>query len=320
MSHEHLSIQGLPEEVGNDRNVQKVSQKMEYGQALQRLVDPNNYLGEVSRKISRENVYPIFYSNHNQHLNIAGMRKVYQSLSSRPKDLYVAIAYSLVNGGQNAQIINFARGLMPTLGEERTHLVPLARPKDIISLREEQGKEEAKKALRSSVYNRQLINKTLNEDAGLILFPEATTEGAVKDKKGKRRGMIKVEGNFVEDFVKEASEIERQLLFVPIGMVDTNRIVEPRTSRPHLRAAFEIGKEKVADALGVDFGPIKEIASIVVGEPFYPDEIDNRNFNFDLMSKVAELLPEEARGFYGESGSLEEHELVAGKSRRLFEY
>lgn len=307
---EHLQISGLPEVLESNP---KVEERLEYAQKLQELVDPQNHLGEVSNAIS-DGAYPIFYSNHNHHLNIAGMRMVYQSLKIRPKDLHVAVSYTLLNFGQEAKLVKFARGIMSLLELDSVHLVPVARKKDIRLIKNDQGITEAKKALRATESNLNFIYSTLSHNAGFIFFPETTTTGAVKGESGKRPGMINVDNSMFGDFIKRAEGSNRELIFVPIGMSGTNRIIEPRISTPHKRALFEISKDKVGAYLGVDLGEIKPLAKVIVGEPFGVYDIweegvgslqdqkfvfNNREeLNMFMMKRVAELLSEEERGVY----------------------
>lgn len=297
MSCERPKILGIPE--GLVRNP-GVEQRMEYAHMFQELVDPDDNLSMVSAYID-EGAYPVFYSNHNQHINIAGMREVYSSLESRPDDLYFIVAYSLVNSGQDKSLIKFAQGLMPMLEEEKVHFVPVARPKDLHKIRQEEGNNSAREALKVTRNNLEFVFSTLKEDAGLILFPETTTEGAVK-KKGVRSGMIEVKNTILPDTIEMAGKVKRDLVFVPVGMVNTNRIVEPRKSKPHPGILLRIGKEMVVSRLGVGFGKIKPVAEVRVGEPILWDSVSNKiplnEANSYLMGKVAELLPEEARGYY----------------------
>lgn len=270
----------------------------------------------VSSEISDNDAFPIFYSNHNQHLNIAGMHKLVQALPTRPDDVYAVVAWSLLNDGQDPKIVSFAKALIPFLEKDGVHLVPVARPKDISDLRSNGQKAEAKFALQATRQNMELLGDSLSQSAGLILFPAATTSEAVKDAHGKRPGMGRVEGNFMQDFAVKAREIGRPVLWVPVGMVDTNRIVEPRESNPHLRAKFEIGKDKLFGRLGIN--AVTPIARIVVGEPFYiadPQSFSGNEFNDFVMPKVAILLPKEARGVYGDL--VQPQELSIGRPRFL---
>lgn len=300
---ERQVIEGLPDDFGGTENIHKVARNMEFGQRLQKLVDPNNYLDCVSDKIANRDVYPVFYSNHNQHLNIAGMREVIQNLEFRPQDIYVAIAWSLVNGGQDERIVNFAKGLIPTLENDNIHLVPLARPYDISAMRAERQYDDAKKALRITRANIGMLEQSLGESAGLVVFPEATTAGAVKGKKGVRPGVGRAEGNFIKDIHAKALDLGRTVLHVPIGMEGTNRIVEPRQSNPHLRAKFEIAKQLFVDQLGIDANVIAPLAKIIVGEPFViedPNVFEVDEYNDYLMAIVASLLKESERGVFRE--------------------
>lgn len=310
-------VMGLPTNFGEESYLAHVAKNLEYGERLQRIVDPNNFIYKVSAEICDGDAFPVFFSNHNQHLNIAGMHKLIGALPFRPDDMYAVVAWSLLNDGQNAKIVSFAKALVPFLEKDSIHLVPLARPKDIADMRANGQKEQARFALHATRQNMELLENSLTKSAGLILFPGATTAEAVKDEFGVRPGMGKVEGNFMQDFAIKAKEVGRNVLWVPAGMVDTNRIVEPRESNPHLRAKFEIGKDKLFGHFGIDV--ITPIAQIVLGEPFYienPSAFSGNEFNDYVMPKVAELLREKDRGYYGNNGQMF-HELSAGRPRFL---
>ncbi len=310
-------IVGLPTNYGGASYLEHVAQNLEYGERLQRIVDTNNYIEKVSSEIDDNKAFPVFFSNHNQHLNIAGMHKLIGALPSRPDDIYTVVAWSLLNDGQNPKIVSFAKALVPFLERDRIHLVPVARPKDISDMRASGQKEQARFALHATRQNMELLENSLTESAGLILFPAATTSEAVKNEFGNRPGMGRVEGNFMQDFAVKAKEIGRPILWVPAGMVDTNRIVEPRESSPHMRAKFEIGKDKIFRHFGLD--AITPIAQIVLGEPFYieePNAFTGNEFNDFVMPKVAMLLHEKDRGYYGPSGQ-NLHELSVGRPRFL---
>lgn len=293
MSERKMGILGVPEVI--ERNP-AVEEKIDYAQRLQELIDPNNHIERASELIGR-GAYPIFYSNHNQHVNIAGMRNVYNSLSQRPEDLYFAVAYSLLNSGQERSLISFAQGLMPLVEKESVHFVPVGRAKDIAKVRKDEGNEAARRVVAVTRSNLDFLYSTLEDDAGFIFFPETTTQGAVKHN-GTRSGMIRVDNTMFSDFIDRAGETGRELAFIPVGMVDTNKIAEPRTSKPHMRVLFEIGKEKTRNKLGVKLGGIKPLAKVVVGEPFLWGNQNTDDVNGYLMGKVAELLPADARGYY----------------------
>lgn len=309
-------IVGIPTDFGEEAYVAHVAQNLGYGEKLQKIIDPNHFIEKVSSEISDNDAFPVFYSNHNQHLNIAGMHKMVQSLPVRPDDVYTVVAWSLLNDGQDPKLVSFAKALIPFLERDGVYLVPVARPKDISDLRASGQKAEAKFALQATRHNMELLGNSLSQSAGLILFPAATTAEAVRDEYGKRPGMGRVEGNFMQDFAVKAQDVGRPVLWVPVGMDDTNRIVEPRESNPHLRAKFEIGKDKLFGRFGIN--TVTPIARIVVGEPFYIDDAGKfagNEFNDFVMPKVAGLLPERARGVYGDL--VEPQELIIGRPRFL---
>lgn len=321
---ERSQIHGLPQDYGTIENQLAVTKKIDYATRLQEIYDYNNYLDLVSKEI-KKGAYPIFYSNHNHHANIAGMQMVIDALEYRPKDIYVVLAYTLLNIGQDEKLVNFAKGLIPALEKDAIHPVPVTRPKDAFTLKKmigdkygrDAGRQAARDAMEVSDNNYQFLKETLCEDAGMVVFPPSTTEEAMKED-GKRKGMQRVESPFLTGIYQEARKVGRDILWVPIGMRDTNRIAEPRSTRTHMRANFEVAKEIVGMQLGIDLGAINPIATVKIGEPFYieSDEIYGNSLNDFAMSEVARLLPQNARGEYEIPGQ-NAHELCVNKPHRL---
>lgn len=308
---ERRIVQGLGEVYDMSYpGLNRVEERLGYGQQMQEIVDPYNFLARASELISK-GTYPIFYSNHNQHLNIAGFREVLSQLPVRPEDMHVAIAHTLVNEGQDKKIVEFAKTIFPILQKERMHLIPVAREKDIKTLKET-SEEKASIAARDTFHNLRHLAATLREDAGFMFFPEATTQGAVKVD-GKRSGMVEVTDNLFNWFVSNSQRVGRKIVFVPIGMSGTNNIIEPRTSKAHMKANLQVLKEKVSHQLGIDLGPIKKFAKVVIGEPFGIEDIwlegvgklrngkivfEDGELNTYMMKQVAVLLSEEEKGVY----------------------
>ena len=94
--------------------VARFGERVMYGQQMQELTDPFNYLNEVSERI-KEGAYPVFYSNHNQHLNISGFREVIAGLPVRPENLYVAVAIHWLTKDKTQKLLHLERVWLPFL-------------------------------------------------------------------------------------------------------------------------------------------------------------------------------------------------------------
>lgn len=277
------------------------SNKIKYMDLLTEYVDPSHMLEALSDEV-RNGAYPVIYSNHNQHGNVVAFMRIAREMSARPEKFYLPVASSLVTGRQNPDMNKSAKEIEPYLQKAGMFFVPLARPEDVSKYRQDGApREVVKSLLEQTRQNKDFLLQTVNDpNSGLMMFPEATTKGGDRNESGKRNGMVEVKYSLFPEIIKHANEAGRNVVFLPVGMVDTNRILEPRTSKANPRAVFEIAKHKVAGKMGAR--PSK-LSKVVIGDIFRNSDIpvddgDYKYLNGYFMKKVADLLPEEARGFY----------------------
>lgn len=249
------------------------------------------------------------YSDHTQHLNGFAFPEILGGLSLRPKKFYIVIAASLPDGRQTEDLGSGTRAVSELLEAENIHFLKVARMKDIhLFPKEERRKKivETKEALMT------LVNSVNPEaDAGVGVFPETTTQGAVQvarqTSEGQieksRSGMIEVTSSLLPDLARVAEEAGREVIWFPFANNKTYRIVEPRTTTPHLRAKLEIGKHKLTGGL-LKPTPLAEVR---FGKPFTTSDMKDagvdlsRNIavnTFAMMRVAAEKRPVEDAGFY----------------------
>jgi len=278
-----------------DGGVQKTKEQVDFAQSLHEFKDPYNSLDALSERILEGN-YPVIYSNHTQHVNIVAFRGIYNSLAVRPDNFYIATAYSLDQGDQGKGLADFTNSLKPILENEDVHFIPLARSKDVKKYRDERDFESVRKLISETRQNQQRILDTLQNDAGFMFFPEATTEGGMRDENGNRKGLQEVDNKMFSDLIVEAVRVGRNIAFLPVGIVDANKIIEPRKTEPTARTKFQFIKSKIG------FRP-SALASVNIGRVFELQDVnvdisDFNSVNNFMMRKIAELLPEDMRGFY----------------------
>lgn len=285
----------LHEAIIFDEEVQKTKEQVDFAESLHDFRDKDGSLDALSKRIL-EGSYPVIYSNHTQHVNIVAFRGIYNRLPVRPDNLYIATAYSLDQGDQGKGLADFTNSLRPILENEDVHFIPLARSKDLKKYRDERDFESVRRLISETRQNQQRILVSLQNDAGFMFFPEATTEGGMRDENGNRKGLQEVDNRMFSDLIEEAVRLGRSISFLPAGIVDANKIIEPRKTKPTARTKFQFVKSKIGfrpSALArVNIGKVFELQDINL------DTSDFNSVNDFMMKKVAELLPEEMRGFY----------------------
>lgn len=134
--------------------------------------------------------------------------------------------------------------------------------------------------------------------AAIAIFPEGTVEGGRKTQDRKRKGMQPFIDISLETCLMLAKRYKRQQsLIIPVGLEAGYEVHDPQTKRPHkeaVLAGFGIGNLKIAKIhVGL---PIKsdgpEIEELIINKTW--DEVNNV-----IGKAVAQLIPEEMRGIYG---------------------
>lgn len=127
------------------------------------------------------------------------------------------------------------------------------------------------------------------EGYGLALFPEADPVGGTIDEDGSILGMQEVVRNDLEGYRRIFMKRYRpeKVFFLPVGINGSYHIYKPETNTPG-----ELAIKAVCDDI-VD----EPFVTVSAAEPIRAVDVEG-DINHVLMSAVAKLLPEEARGFY----------------------
>lgn len=287
----------------------KVARDLRYAEELTWFIDRDHNLDKFALEIAAGK-YPIIVSNHTHHINIAAMNGVVKRLRVKPKDFYLVVALSLLSGDQerdkeNKRMREFAIGMQPVIAESGiTHVVPVLRPKDRNNFYKDRP-EDLERDSRRSVENIKILLDTVSQDqdAGVIIFPEGTIEGGRKDENGRRNGLQRPgEGNvLVPQIIARAYRQGREVVILPVGMVNANNIAEADSPHATTRAKLAIGVQATLGRVGIK----PKVAKVIIGEPYTTADMIKKGIglhnkdlvNSEIMVRIAKLLPFNARGY-----------------------
>lgn len=263
-------IKGLEAVYGNvvPGNKEKVAERIRLGDMMIEFKDPNGYLDQVSDHVDKGAAI-VTFSNHTQHLNVAGFIKSYRERRSRNKKGYIGVAHSLVNTGQKESLVLFAQGLALNLEDDSVWLVPFARDQDVMDYKKRFGRSKAKEILRETHENLDFVsNQIAFEDSEFMYFPEDTTTGGTKKHwwSRKHRGMVEVKNDMALRLIEAAVSTDKDIVFSGLSMIGFDRIVPPRRTRPSIQALFETARYKILTAMHVD-SKMRKLAKVVVEKP-----------------------------------------------------
>lgn len=235
------------------------------------------------------------YANHTQHLNIQGFARIADVLKGSVNNFYIPTAWTLTHGGQKEEITKFANHLEPLMKRRKIHFLPVARWDDLKKI----DKPQRRDVISKSAENKNRLMDVIENGTGAIFaFPEGTTEGGIELEEGKFVGIKEPNNNLMSECVNAAIESGRELVFLPVGMVDFHKIVKPRTEHAEPEVAVEFKNSLIP------WKKHQKLAKVIYGEPFLLSEAmqDDSNVPFldnvnrYLLNEVAGLLPEEIRG------------------------
>lgn len=155
---------------------------------------------------------------------------------------------------------------------------------------EEELKENSPEETRNNRAAAVKLAKGPEEGYGLALFPEADPVGGSQKAEGGILGMQEVGRNDLAGYKRIYMKRygSEKVFILPVGIHGSFNIYQPETNTPS-----ELAIKAVCDNI-VD----EPFVSVSVGELIPVVDIGEANANEVVMSAIASLLPEEARGFY----------------------
>lgn len=131
------------------------------------------------------------------------------------------------------------------------------------------------------------------EKSAIMVHVEGTMKpGRINPDTGKIFGMGDMDKNFqklISDEIKR-----RNLVFLPVGIHGSYEILDPERKKFTKKGLEEIALSEIAYLYGV---PTSPIAQVRIGEPFQGADIKDNPVP-EIMRRIAELLPRNARGIY----------------------
>ncbi len=246
----------------------------------------------------RQNRTPIVYANHESHMDGGALVKVSQLLNKPgniPMEFKLPLAASLRTGDQSSKHTEFYNAMKPWMIENHIHPVEVAREAD-------REKYNIKAATDQS---RELLSIPSSRD-GIMIFPQGSVQaGRINPETGKRFGMIEVKNDLIPRIVRRSvAQHSKDVAFLPVAIHGTYRLFDPGV--PNDSSTAHITREAKQSLMKKHMGFRPKLATAIIGEPFTTEELeqngidlrDKEAINTFLMNRIAEMLPEDARGYY----------------------
>ncbi len=251
-------------------------------------------IDEFARYINAGYV-PVIYSNHQSHADgvihsivIEQTRKLVSA--NVLKGFLCPVAASMATGDQNFMVQGNTLIFQPIFDKIGFIYVPIIR-------------EDDRRKYGMTGSNREAIEKLINAPAdkyGMAIFPEGTVQGGRAKQNGHIYGMQKVEGGgILLRCIKFWQDQGRKIVLLPIGIANSYKIFNPDSY------GIPVTLTEVIEGAG----EISQIVEAIAGKSFTDESMSQElGNNLDpkkqehidyLMKKVAVLLPDEARGYYG---------------------
>lgn len=244
-------------------------------------------LVEKYSQLVRDGSKPILCGDHESHSDGFALALAIENLQEiQPiKGFVLPVASSFVNGSQNkwlARAYSLTRG---SLARRGLHTVPYTRDVDVKNY----------EAIKDSRELREWV-RLVGEGYSFAILPEASVQGgrhATDNSIDDINGIKEIEDDNILSFYDLLTRHGRSAFFLPIGIHGTYRIMSPNNYRPH--------SSVYPTLLGLSS---RKIAEVSVGMPITVDNLgtdwrnNKRVFNRFIMGRVAQLIPEHARGIY----------------------
>lgn len=237
-------------------------------------------------------VVPILISSHTSHLDGLPLVALTTKLLTMSDSLLgqgilkgfkIPIASSMKTGDQGSVVREGTIRMQNIMSQQfNLEAIPYTRDKD-----------KAKYGLKGNNLGSMLrLVRGAKNGYGIADFPEATMQGGRIKKNilfGEPERFGLQEFNDIEEISEIARMAGKEPLYIPVGIDGGFRLESPDNNRLTLAYLTEIFLTHPSPTT---------LVSVRVGTPIFQEEIGSKNINTFLGEKVAQLLPEQARGVY----------------------
>lgn len=278
---------------------------------------PQKFEIAFGEQMKDQNTVPIIVSSHEGHadaITMVALSKILTNLANQTSDPQKNDSENRLKGFQLLVAASMRAGHQGLLIQESVvqaekkyfpHKYPLTfvdyvREKDVGKY----GMEPNKIA-----FTRRLI-RAVNERYGIAVFPEASVESGRKDGKNRNaiKGMQPINCENLRTVIKIIIHQGKSVLLIPVGSHGAYKIVDSNLDKKSGEPANRITLKELKALLGKD---ANKLISARVGMPIKYEDIINelmaqrqgkqpteQDISDLLGKKIAQLLPESARGVY----------------------
>lgn len=265
---------------------------------LARVQPPSQGLADEFCQLLADGLRPIIVSNHQSHADGFIMCKVVEMLRkvtlerglSADLRFVMPVAASMVSGHQNKilqRVYHLTYGAMQQRG--------------IVCLPYTRRVDEARYGLKPKLGEVKRMRETIaNGGCGLIIFPEASVAGgryATEGGVSRIRGMIEIEDDALTMPYRLMRHGQQEGFFLPVGIDGSHRIYSPDSYAPKTWRAYLtfLGLRSSLAATRLGCHLTAEAIQMNVGSNW---QQEGQRTNRYVMSRVADLVSESARGVY----------------------
>jgi len=235
----------------------------------------------------------IYIANHKSY---ADLLVILESVSRTRRavsglgNVYLPLSAS-VEGGQHGPLVEvlYREGGKPAMLDQGIHTINIVTEND----RKVRGLESNDQQQR-----RELDSIIVEPHSAMFLFPEATLEGGRYYDDGRVKGMQRVKKRILGLILLKAQKANRNITLLQLGITGTNHLLSAESNFLTPESFLGLLKQQV--------GRNQYLAKVKAREPLQLSY--EKGFDADeyVMSSIAELLPEEERGFYREKNKEKE--------------
>lgn len=199
-------------------------------------------------------------------------------------DLFVA---KTMGGGQQGKILQtmYREGIYPWAVKQGINPIEIVSDNDVAS----RGMVKDRESMAA------VFSALKNREKAILVFPEGTMNGGRRNAQGELNGVSKMNASskeLVEHMVKK-----KGVVFLPIGTHGLYEIFSPDSRNFTIGGITQLTLNSMPTVFGINSQ--RMIGEFRIGEPFTGDDL--REFEdpaLEVMRRISELVPEEARGIF----------------------